>query len=342
MDFEEAKCPTCGADIMVPKGGQNIKCMYCGRQIEIKDTTGSQSGDRIENLIELAAAAAAAGNQGEAYSYYSRVLEIDPSHGRAWFERAIAAGWQSSLANPRLMEMVAGILTGIEKSGDSEVMKKAGAAIITNVSITYWSMVRKHCNEFASVNGVWEEYCAQNGQVAQALRTAYSLDPTYVDSLEILIMVHDDIIRGRTYSYGVDSWGHHALDKPTIDELKREIEDCTSKIISVKPDFRVESPESTGSKSPCFIATAACGDNCHPDVIVLRYFRDNHLLTNRLGRTITALYNRIGPTAARLIRGRKAICFVVRFVVVTPAACIARTVFRASDENRPKMSNILN
>lgn len=52
----------------------------------------------------------------------------------------------------------------------------------------------------------------------------------------------------------------------------------------------------------CFVATAAHGDIDAPEVVLLRRFRDQKLLTNTPGRVATAAYYRIGPYAAAVIR----------------------------------------
>jgi hypothetical protein len=52
------------------------------------------------------------------------------------------------------------------------------------------------------------------------------------------------------------------------------------------------------SGSPCFVATAAYGDETHADVVYLRGFRDRRLQKSTCGRLFVAWYYRRGPTMA--------------------------------------------
>lgn len=61
-----------------------------------------------------------------------------------------------------------------------------------------------------------------------------------------------------------------------------------------------ESSEDSGGGGGCFVATAAYGDCCHPDVVALRAFRDLHLCRYRAGRAFIAFYWIVGPRLASL------------------------------------------
>jgi hypothetical protein len=65
-------------------------------------------------------------------------------------------------------------------------------------------------------------------------------------------------------------------------------------------------------KTPCFIATAAYGSPSHPHVRILREFKNEYLMTNRLGRELVGLYYKLSPYAAKWIEKNKILKVLVR------------------------------
>jgi hypothetical protein len=72
----------------------------------------------------------------------------------------------------------------------------------------------------------------------------------------------------------------------------------------------------------CFIATAAYGSKYQPDVVLLRQFRDNYLMTNHVGQAFVKFYYRYSPPIAHFIAENYLLKIVVR-TLLTPFVAIA-------------------
>ncbi len=88
-------------------------------------------------------------------------------------------------------------------------------------------------------------------------------------------------------------------------------------------------PASSSSGGGCFIATAAYGSYLHPQVQLLRNFRDEYLLTNAPGRAFVALYYRCSPPLAAVIARHPVLRGVVRLALTPVVAAVAHPLISA-------------
>jgi hypothetical protein len=73
----------------------------------------------------------------------------------------------------------------------------------------------------------------------------------------------------------------------------------------------------------CFIATAAYGSYLAPEVVVLRNFRDEYLLTNQFGKQFVRFYYDASPGIANYIRQHEFLRSITRWLL-TPVIYIIK------------------
>ena len=83
------------------------------------------------------------------------------------------------------------------------------------------------------------------------------------------------------------------------------------------------------ASSACFIATAAFGSYMEPDVMLLREFRDQYLLTNKPGKRFVKAYYKYGPHAANYVEEHDWLKPIVR-VSLMPLVGISYILVRTS------------
>ncbi|MCI0565499.1 MAG: hypothetical protein MN733_44110 [Nitrososphaera sp.] len=71
----------------------------------------------------------------------------------------------------------------------------------------------------------------------------------------------------------------------------------------------------SSSRGPCFVATTAYGDRNHPDVVLLRKFRDEVLVNSSAGRRFIDWYWRAGPYLARGISHSPRLRYCSRWLI---------------------------
>ncbi|MBK8014641.1 MAG: hypothetical protein IPK13_25230 [Deltaproteobacteria bacterium] len=87
------------------------------------------------------------------------------------------------------------------------------------------------------------------------------------------------------------------------------------------------SPRVFETVDACFIATAAYGTRDAKDVVVLRRFRDEVLMTSAEGRAAVRVYYRLSPSLAGPVRAHAPLRAIVRGVIHPLAAVLEATTF---------------
>ena len=115
-------CPECKASIKLDDSKPFGFCLSCGSKIALSTSQQNNSGPGADQLIanysQLALNAARSGNHELAESYCNKIIELDPKNSAAWALKASAAGWQSTLRNIRLNEMIQNYITALSYAND--------------------------------------------------------------------------------------------------------------------------------------------------------------------------------------------------------------------------------
>lgn len=128
-------CELCGSTDLLKDGGVFV-CQTCGCKYTMEEVRKMLAGGgadvpapapvkvdnsaAIANYLKMARTALEADNNSEAESYANKIIELDPTHSEAWYIKGEAAGWQSTVAKPRLSESVSAWLNAIEHAAEED------------------------------------------------------------------------------------------------------------------------------------------------------------------------------------------------------------------------------
>ena len=131
--------------------------------------------------------------------------------------------------------------------------------------------------------------------------------------------VQDDEFNTHVIDFGNDPIGTAYLASIILGRVMGVPNSATLKYST--SDFSSSSSE---DGSWCFIATATMGSYDHPEVVELRNFRDNWLLTKPWGRTFTEYYYRYGSYLAKFIENKILFRKISYYFVIKPLLFIVR------------------
>lgn len=117
--------------------------------------------------------------------------------------------------------------------------------------------------------------------------------------------------------------------KETLKNNKKGVEDTNSQITSFKARQAVQTRSqqyNSSNNGQCFIATAALGSYDHAQVIELRHFRDQWILTKNWGAGFVKWYYHYGAIAAKFIEKSFTLRKLSYVLIVKPLLILSRIV----------------
>jgi tetratricopeptide (TPR) repeat protein len=330
MEFKAAICPNCGADLRLPEDKKILKCMYCGKDVIVHDAIEKASGPTIENLLALAKSALQSNNVKEAYDYYNKVLELNPTHYEAWLGKAESAGWQSTIAEPRLRETMNGVETAIKFAPENlkGKIRLRSADILNRVAVGYHNLSLNHMFDYGRVGNGKEEFYTRCQDAIYIWELANSYAPNNVQIIDNIIAVTQLQIEGVNYKefnqYGEYTAVSHVNDDYAA-KMTAKMNEYIAKRGALDPLYQAPTVKKKGG---CFIITATMGSENHPHVLFLRIFRDSWLSTRVAGRLFIEKYYKYSPYFANVIQRRAKLKRISYVLIVIPSVRLAKKLMR--------------
>jgi hypothetical protein len=288
---------------MLPKDREDVICTYCGSKFFLRDTIAKSGIPSIDTMFELAGNALRSRNHAEAYNYFTRILEVSPQNPDAWIGKGIAAGWMSTLANPRILEMLSIFSQSQEyvPKDKSNLYNSKMSEVITDVLSSYYDLSYSHVKEFIQLgSGAWDEFGGRVDLVLSGVDIAIFLNSENSKAVRLGIRAAQTLLEGIKYD---DYAGHEntiLVNQQYQSQYFSKISEYTNAMKKIEPAY--QPPVIQQQKKPdCFIATATMGDTSHPYVVLLRKFRDNRLLGSFWGNVFVETYYKVSPPLANFI-----------------------------------------
>ena len=167
----------------------------------------------------------------------------------------------------------------------------------------------------------WPDYLQMMGQLMAALDKAAVWDPTNRTTFENIEHLCNDNIDGVAYrdQFDQNAPGLLSLTPEYETTLRAKRDDAIARLRGLDPAYEPPSLVKKEAET-CFVVTATMGDADHPTVQLLRRYRDEHLASRRVGAALIAIYYRLGPIAADIIRNRPLLRRLSFRWIVRPAA----------------------
>ncbi len=299
--------------------------------------------ENAANLSTLADTAYEAKNYEQAYQYYSRLLEADPSDELAWAVKGLSAGWTSTPDNQKLDELIVNVRqafkNGLSASQKEWVVDEALAAArnyVKKAETSFDEGVREFDKKEIAPGVLLAVH--KTGRLSYQLDHGNKQAPGWLRAIEVMEFACESAPASKRYRQTIaeiDKLLAHSKRNVNYLEaghrqhrLLQKRQELVQKAKKLDSRF-VSQPVANANGGGCFIATATLGDHDHPFVVELRNFRDEVLLRRSSGRTVVRVYYTFSPPITAFIRNRPRLRLLSLKLLIYPVVQFARKKNRA-------------
>jgi len=263
LELTALNCASCGASVSDFQGKDEINCEYCGTNNKIlrpKTVTTSQGNlsqdnfDKLNNLVEILQKAIRAGNYNEGYDYCNKALEIDPSLGSLWENKAICAFWRSinflyedKITNTNAREIKTFLQASRENDPNSETYAETADNIGYNLflacSIKFSAIgpdTTENIND-TTFKKYSKDACIRIKDFIETMGTSFELmaNPDYDLLKQIVeILTNKKHIILQDYNFETKKWENNAISKEGNLDATKKREILINLIKKAEPDYQ--------------------------------------------------------------------------------------------------------
>ena len=269
LELTALNCASCGASVLDFQGKDEINCEYCGTNNKIlrpKTVTTSQGNlsqdnfDKLNNLVEILQKAIRAGNYNEGYDYCNKALEIDPSLGSLWENKAICAFWRSinflyedKITNTNAREIKTFLQASRENDPNSETYAETADNIGYNLflasSIKFSAIgpdtTEIYTNPLTKQNESIKKYskdaCIRIKDIIETMGTSFELmaNPDYDLPKKIVeILTNKKHIIFQAYNFETKKWENNGISQEGNLDATKKREILINLIKKAEPDYQ--------------------------------------------------------------------------------------------------------
>ena len=122
-----------------------------------------------------------------------------------------------------------------------------------------------------------------------------------------------DGIKAITYTGAIGK--NKSAYNPNLSNSRPQLNNTTTTLSNYSSGKRntYSSTHKTNKSEGCYIATMVYGDYNHPQVMVLRRYRDEYLLKSFCGRCFVKIYYYLSPKVVRILHNKKRVNIFIRW-----------------------------